>query len=223
MRKVLPAILLLSSIGLPAKTEVFKRLDETANILSEIMATPDRGIPQDLLDKANCVVAVPGMKKGAFIIGGTYGKGFISCRRAGGGWSAPAAMRVEGGSFGFQIGGSDTDVVMLVMNKNAVNKLLSSKFTLGAEGTVAAGPVGRSATAQTDAKMNAEILSWSRSRGLFAGIALTGATLRADDDNNEQLYERKISPKEIVDSAKPPAAASKLLAVLNRYSPLEKS
>src|SRR6185436_16378183 len=194
-------------------------LDEAANIMAEIMATPDKGIPQDLLDKASCVVAVPGMKKAALGIGGTYGKGFITCRRAGEGWSAPAAMRIEGGSFGFQIGVSDTDVVMLVMNKNAVNKLLSSKFTLGAEGTVAAGPVGRSATAQTDAKMNAEILSWSRSKGLFAGIALTGATLRPDNDNNEELYGRKITAQEIVDSAKAPAAASKFLEVLNHHSP----
>jgi lipid-binding SYLF domain-containing protein len=222
MRRILPGILLLSSIGLAAKTEVFERLDEAANVMAEIMATPDKGIPQDLLDKASCVVAVPGMKKAALGIGGTYGKGFITCRRAGEGWSAPAAMRIEGGSFGFQIGVSDTDVVMLVMNKNAVNKLLSSKFTLGAEGTVAAGPVGRSATAQTDAKMNAEILSWSRSKGLFAGIALTGATLRPDNDNNEELYGRKIRAREIVDSAKPPAETSKLLAVLNRHSPMEK-
>ena len=222
MRKVLPALLLLSSLGVAAKTEVFERLDETANILSEIMATPDKGIPQELLDKASCVVAVPGMKKAALGIGGSYGKGFITCRQTGGGWSAPAAMRVEGGSFGFQLGVSDTDVVMLVMNKNAENKLLSSKFTLGAEGTVAAGPVGRSATAQTDAKMNAEILSWSRSKGLFAGIALTGATLRADDDNNEELYGRKIRAREIVKSAKAPAETSKLLAVLNRHSPTEK-
>jgi SH3 domain-containing YSC84-like protein 1 len=222
MRRVLSGILLLSSIGLAAKTEVFERLDEAANIMAEIMATPDKGIPQDLLDKASCVVVVPGMKKAALGIGGTYGKGFITCRRAGEGWSAPAAMRIEGGSFGFQIGVSDTDVVLLVMNKNAVNKLLSSKFTLGAEGTVAAGPVGRSATAQTDAKMNAEILSWSRSKGLFAGIALTGATLRPDDDNNEELYGRKIRAREIVDSAKPPAETSKLLDVLNRHSPMEK-
>jgi len=206
-----------------AKTEVFERIDEAANVLSEILGTPDKGIPQDLLDKASCVIVVPGMKKAAFIVGATYGKGFIDCRKSGGGWTAPAAMRVEGGSFGFQIGGSDTDVVMLVMNKNAVNKLLSSKFTLGAEGTVAAGPVGRSATAQTDAKMNAEILSWSRSKGLFAGIALTGATLRPDDDNNQEMYGRKISAKEIVDSAAPPASASKFLAVLNRHSPTEKS
>ena len=222
MRKVLPALLFLSSLGVAAKTEVFERLDETANILSEIMATPDKGIPQELLDKASCVVAVPGMKKAALGIGGSYGKGFITCRQTGGGWSAPAAMRVEGGSFGFQLGVSDTDVVMLVMNKNAENKLLSSKFTLGAEGTVAAGPVGRSATAQTDAKMNAEILSWSRSKGLFAGIALTGATLRADDDNNEELYGRKIRAREIVKSAKAPAETSRLLGVLNRHSPAEK-
>lgn len=221
MRRVLPAILLLSSIGLAAKTEVFDRLDESATILSEIMATPDKGIPQDLLDKANCVIVVPGMKKAALGIGGTYGKGFISCRKTTG-WSAPAAMRVEGGSFGFQLGVSDTDVVMLVMNKNAEDKLLSSKFTLGAEGTVAAGPVGRSATAQTDAKMNAEILSWSRSKGLFAGIALTGATLRADNDNNHELYGKKLTPKEVIETAKPPAETSKFMAVLSRHSPMEK-
>jgi len=219
--RVLTGILLLSSLGL-AKTDVFERLDEGANVLSEIMATPDKGIPQDLLDKAHCVVVVPGMKKGALIVGATYGKGFLTCRRAGTGWSAPAAMRVEGGSVGFQIGGSETDVVMLVMNKNAENKLLASKFTLGAEGTVAAGPVGRSATAQTDAKLSAEILSWSRSKGLFAGIALSGATLRQDDDNNAELYGRKMTAKEIITSAKPPSSASRFLALLNQHSPSEK-
>jgi lipid-binding SYLF domain-containing protein len=212
---------MLSSIGLAAKTEVFERLDETATVIQEIMATPDKGIPQDLLDKASCVVVVPGMKKAALGIGGTYGKGFITCRKTGG-WSAPAAMRVEGGSFGFQLGVSETDVVMLVMNQNAVDKLLSSKFTLGAEGTVAAGPVGRSATAQTDAKMNAEILSWSRSKGLFAGLALTGATLRPDDDNNAELYGRKITAKEVIATAKPTAGSAKFLAALTRNSPKEK-
>jgi len=214
-------MLFLSSISLAAKTEVFERLNETADVLSEIMAIPEKGIPQELLDKASCVVAIPGMKKAALGLGGAYGKGFMTCRRDGG-WSAPVALRVEGGSFGFQIGLSDTDVVMLVMNKNAVNKLLSSKFTLGAEGTVAAGPVGRSATAQTDAKMNAEILSWSRSKGLFAGIALTGATLRPDNDNNEELYGRKIGAREIVDTEKAPEATNKLLDVLNRHSPVGK-
>ena len=127
----------------------------------------------------HCVVIVPAMKQGGFIVGAKYGKGFITCR-IGRGWSAPGAVRVEGGSFGFQIGGAETDVVMLVMNERGADRLLSSKFTLGAEGSVAAGPVGRAATAQTDAKMTAEILSWSRSRGVFAGISLSGATLRED-------------------------------------------
>lgn len=219
--RVLTGILLLSSLGL-AKTDVTERLDDAANVLSEITASTDKGIPQDLLDKSNCVVIVPSLKKGAFVVGAQYGKGFLTCRKAGGGWSAPAAMRVEGGSFGFQIGGSDTEVVMLVMNKNAVPKLLSSKFTLGAEGSVAAGPVGRSASAQTDAKMSAEILSWSRSKGVFAGVALTGATLRPDDENNQELYGKKMTPREIISSAAPPPAAQRLLGVLNGKSPMEK-
>src|SRR6185436_11551846 len=141
-----------------------------------------------LLEKAHCVVIVPGLKKGAFIVGAKFGKGFISCRSKDKvGWSAPGAVKVEGGSVGFQIGGSETDVIMLVMNERGADRLLSSKFTVGAEGSVAAGPVGRSATAQTDAYMRAEILSWSRSRGVFAGLALQGATLRQDLDDNEVL------------------------------------
>src|SRR5262249_37772202 len=146
-------------------------------------------IPHDLLDRAQCAVIVPGAKKGAFIVGATFGKGFITCRgKNDRGWSAPAAIRMEGGSFGFQIGGSETDVVMLVMNDRGAERLMQSKFTLGGEGEVAAGPVGRSATAQTDAKFTAEILSWSRSRGVFAGIALKGATLRPDEGANEAMY-----------------------------------
>jgi len=219
--RVLTGILLLSCLGL-AKTDVNERLDEAANVLSEVTASTDKGIPQDLLDKSHCVVVVPSLKKGALIVGAQYGKGFLTCRKAGGGWSAPAAIRVEGGSVGFQIGGSETEVVMLVMNKNAVDKLLSSKFTLGAEGSIAAGPVGRSASAQTDAKMSAEILSWSRSKGVFAGVSLTGATLRPDDDNNQELYGRKITNRDVIMSAKPPAAASRFLGVLNQHSPSEK-
>src|SRR2546426_8800191 len=134
------------------------------------MSTPDRSIPQDLLDKAHCVVIVPGLKKGAFIIGAKYGKGYLSCRSKGKGWSAPGTVRVEGGSVGFQIGGSESDVIMLVMNERGANKLLTSKFTLGGEGEVAAGPVGREVTAQTDALMRAEILSMACTRGIFAGI-----------------------------------------------------
>ena len=144
-----------------------KRLNDAAAVFGEIMATPDRGIPEDMLANAHCIVIVPGLKTAAFVFGGKYGKGFVSCRnKTGPGWSAPGTIRIEGGSVGFQIGGSQTDLIMLVMNERGADKLLSSKFTLGAEGSVAAGPVGRTATAQTDAQMHAEILSWSRSRGV---------------------------------------------------------
>jgi lipid-binding SYLF domain-containing protein len=196
-----------------------KRLEQAASVFSEIMATPDKGIPQDLLEKAHCIVVVPAMKSGAFIVGGKYGKGYLSCRRPGGGWSAPGTVRIEGGSFGFQIGGSETDVVMLVMNQGGRDHLLSSKFTLGTEGAIAAGPVGRTATAQTDAQMHAEILSWSRTQGLFAGVALTGATLRQDLSDNEALYGRKVDNKEIVTSSmRAPAEADRLLGMLGKYS-----
>jgi lipid-binding SYLF domain-containing protein len=197
-----------------------KRLGEAAVVFSEIMATPDKGIPQDLLEKAHCIVIVPGLKTAAFLVGGKYGKGFLSCRnRDGEGWSAPAAVRIEGGSVGFQIGGSETDLIMLVMNQGGEGKLLSSKFTLGAEGSVAAGPVGRTATAQTDVQMKAEILSWSRSQGLFAGLALEGATLREDLDDNAALYGKKLENRAIVtEGIRAPKAASRLLGLLNRYS-----
>ena len=219
-------LLLISSLAAFAaesKTEVAQRLENAAAVLHEIMATPDKGIPEDLLDKANCVVIVPGLKKGAFIVGAQYGKGFVTCRKTGG-WSAPAAVKIEGGSVGLQIGGQETDAILLVMNENGAKRLLSDKFTLGAEGSVAAGPVGRTSTAQTDAKMSAEILSYSRSRGAFAGLALTGATLRPDEDSNAALYGKKLTSQEIVDGqVKAPSAASKLLAELSRYSPREKS
>jgi lipid-binding SYLF domain-containing protein len=201
------------------KSTTVQRLDEAGAVLKEVMATPDRSIPQDLLDKAQCIVIVPGLKKGAFILGGKYGKGFISCRKKGAGWSAPGAVRVEGGSVGLQIGGSESDVIMLVMNERGVNKLLSSKFTLGGEGAVAAGPVGREATAQTDALMHAEILSWSRTQGLFAGLSLQGATLRQDLSDNASIYGRKVTNKEIVQSSMPvPNAAKNLISLLNKYS-----
>jgi lipid-binding SYLF domain-containing protein len=206
------------------RNAVASRLDESAIVLSEIMGAPDKGIPRDLIEKAHCVVVVPGLKKGAFIFGGQYGKGFVSCRAAKGrGWSAPGAVRMEGGSFGFQIGGSETDIVMLVMNERGAQKLLSSQFTLGGEGEVAAGPVGREATAQTDAAFRAEILSWSRTRGVFAGISLKGSTLRQDVDDNEAMYGKRIGNKEIV--AKHPAptpSGRKLVAVLQKYSSHEK-
>ena len=159
-------------------------------MLTEIMSAPDKGIPQDLLGKAECLVVVPGVKKAAFIVGAKYGKGFMLCRRAGGGWSAPAAIRVEGGSVGFQIGGSETDVLLLVMNQGGAKKLMQSKFTVGADANAALGPVGRDSSAETDAQMHAEILTYSRSRGLFAGVSLQGATLRPDEDWNKEIVRQ---------------------------------
>ena len=223
MRTILVATLALVPM-LAKDNEPAKRLDEAAAVLSEIMATPDKAIPEDLLANAHCVVIVPGLKTAAFLVGGKYGKGYVSCRNKGGtGWSAPGTVRIEGGSVGFQIGGSETDLVMLVMNERGADKLLSSKFTLGAEGSVAAGPVGRTATAQTDAQMHAEILSWSRSQGLFAGLALEGATLRQDLDDNATLYGKKLENRQIVTTrVRTPKAAAKLIALLNKHSARER-
>jgi lipid-binding SYLF domain-containing protein len=196
------------------------RLDAAADMMTEIMSAPDKGIPQDLLAKAECIVIVPGVKKGAFIFGGKYGKGFMLCRKASGvGWSAPASVRVEGGSFGFQIGASETDVVMLVNSKIGAKKLLQSKFTLGADASVAGGPVGRDSSAETDAQMRAEILTYSRSRGAFAGLSLEGATLRPDEDWNKELYGKAIPNRDIVmGDTPPPPSAKRLLELLNKYS-----
>ncbi len=177
----------------------------------------DSGIPQGLLGKARCVVVVPGVKKAAIGFGGQYGRGYMSCRSDAGGWSAPAGIRVEGGSVGFQIGGSETDVILAVLNERGVDRLLSSRFTVGADASVAAGPVGRSAAAQTDATMMAEILAWSRARGVFAGISLQGSTLRDDDGENRELYGREITNREIVTGTlTPPPAAAALMAALQK-------
>ena len=214
------AALILSVATIAAAETATERLTASADVFQEIMGTPDKGIPQDLLAKAQCVIIVPGLKKGAFVVGGQYGRGFAECRHADGyGWGPPGAVRVEGGSFGFQIGGSSTDVVMLVMNKRGMQKLLGDKFTLGADASVAAGPVGRTADADTDARMNAEILAWSRAKGLFAGISLSGATLRNDADVNAELYGRKIDNKDVLGGAvAPPPAAQALRAALDKYS-----
>src|ERR1700682_5096744 len=211
---------LAGTVALYADHDAAKRLYEAAAVLTESMSAPDKGIPQDLLNKAACIVIVPGLKKGAFVVGVKYGRGFVNCRHSSGrGWSAPAGVGVEGGSVGVQIGGSATDVVMLVMNQRGVNKLLSSKFTIGADASAAAGPVGRTSSALTDAQMHAEILTWSRARGLFAGISLEGATLRRDGDSNEEMYSTKTTNKAIVTgNTKPPAAAAALETELNRYS-----
>jgi len=224
MRMILAAALTIASLS-AKDNEGVKRLNEATAVFSEVMAAPDRGIPQELLENAHCIVIVPSVKTAAFLVGAKYGKGYLSCRNKGGaGWSAPGTVRIEGGSVGFQIGGSTTDLIMLVMNERGAAKLLASKFTLGAEGSVAAGPVGRTATAQTHAQMHAEILSWSRSQGLFAGLALEGATLRQDLDDNAGLYGRKLENREIVTSAvHVPRAAARLIALLNKYSARERT
>jgi lipid-binding SYLF domain-containing protein len=212
-------LVLLTSLAFAGEEEN-KRLDESAVVLEEIMSVSDKAIPQDLLEKAQCAVIVPGLKKGGFIVGAKYGRGFATCRMPGGkGWTGPVGMRIEGGSFGLQIGGSESDVVLLVMNKRGMDRLLSSKFTLGGEASVAAGPVGRDTQAQTDATMRAEILSWSRSRGVFAGIALQGATLRGEDDTDRGLYGKNVSRRDVLEGKVPaPKSASKLLTLLNKYS-----
>jgi lipid-binding SYLF domain-containing protein len=226
MHKTLIAILAVTgSISTAAfaadrAIKVDDRLDASADALTDMMRASDHGIPQDLIDKAHCVVVIPGMKKVGFIFGAEEGRGFAVCRRHdGSGWSAPAAMRSEGGSFGFQIGASDTDVVLLVMNDGGMKHLLSDKFSLGGDASVAAGPVGRTMTAQTDAMMNAEMLSYSRSQGLFAGISLKGATLRSDAETNRVLYGREVTNREILaGDFKTPAAARRFESALNRES-----
>lgn len=228
MRIVMTATLaatLLASPLLAADREPAKRLDEAAAVFSEIMNAPDKGIPADLLAGAHCIVIVPELKTAAFVLGGKYGKGYLSCRSAAHtGWSAPATVRIEGGSVGFQLGGSTTDLIMLVMSERGAEKLLESQFTVGGEGSVAAGPVGRTATAQTDVQMHADILSWSRTQGLFAGVALEGATLRQDLDDNKTLYGKPLETREIVSSGvRAPRAANRLMALLNRYSAKERT
>lgn len=213
-------ITILAAAPLLAGEAENKRLKDSAAVLQEIMAAEDKAIPQDLFAKAQCAVIVPGVKKGGFIVGAKFGRGFASCRQPDGkGWTAPVGMRVEGGSVGFQIGGAEMDVVLLVMSKRGMDRLLSSKFTLGGEATAAAGPVGRDATAQTDATMRAEILSWSRSRGLFGGIALQGATLRDDADVDTALYGAGVDRRAVLEGKKAaPESAKGLISLLNKYS-----
>lgn len=219
----LPIFLAASLLAAPvlfAAEAPAARLADAADVLSDMMNMSDKGIPQDLIEKSQCVVVIPGLKKAGFIVGGKYGAGFAMCRRRSGtGWSAPAAVKIEGGSVGFQIGGSEQDVVLLVMNERGVRKLLQDKFTIGAEATAAAGPLGREASAQTDAQMRAEILSYSRSRGLFAGLALQGATLRPDAEADRRLFGRDITNSEILTGNTPaPPEAAKLEGLLNRNS-----
>jgi lipid-binding SYLF domain-containing protein len=204
--------------------KVDQRLAEAGKAFSEIMAAKDNSIPDSVLSKAQCVVIIPGMVKGGFIVAGQGGKGAVSCRGANKtGWGAPAMLEMGGGSVGFQAGASSTDVVMLVMDKAGMDSLLKDKFTLGGDASVAAGPVGRSATAETDAAFNAKILSYSRSKGVFGGVALKGSTLKQDNDANKTLYGTQIDAKNILAGTKPaPAAAAPMLQALNQYSPAGK-
>ena len=203
------------------KDKTNERLDDAAALFNEVMGTPDKSIPQDLLNKSHCIVLVPGLKKAGFVVAAKYGRGYVFCRAASGqGWGPPGAVRIEGGSFGLQGGISSTDLVLLVMNERGMKRLLTTKFTLGGEASVAAGPVGRNATAQTDALMTAEILSWSRAHGVFAGVSLDGATLRNDMDENQRMYGQRWEHKQILNSGvQPPAGVVKLIASLNKYSP----
>jgi SH3 domain-containing YSC84-like protein 1 len=193
------------------------RLRSAADVFHEMMSAPDKGIPRDLLEKAQCVIIVPGMKKAAFLVGGDYGKGFSLCRHAGG-WSGPAAITLGGGSFGPQIGVQSTDLIMLVMSRHGMEKLASDKFTVGADASAAAGPVGRGTSAETDASLHAEILSWSRVHGAFAGVSLKGTVVKKDGGEDRKIYGREESNHAILyGKVRPPAVASVLTSELDRY------
>jgi lipid-binding SYLF domain-containing protein len=199
-------LLLLAAFGslcstlLAGESEVHDRVVRSAVVLKEISEAPDKGIPQDLLNKSACVAVIPGMKKAGFIFGGNYGKGVMSCRinNGEGPWSAPAMVQLHGGSFGLQIGAESVDLILVILNLSGLESLLDSKFTLGADASVAAGPVGRTATAETDAWMSAEILAYSRARGLFGGLVVKGGSIRADKDANYVLYGKKMEPRSIL-------------------------
>jgi SH3 domain-containing YSC84-like protein 1 len=226
LKRILSPLLALAIIGLPlasAQEKETERLDNCGTVLKEILDIPD-DIPQDLLDKSECVIIYPSVLKAAFVIGGSYGRGSMTCRTGEhytGPWSAPTMMALEGGSIGFQIGGQATDFVLLVMNARGARSILSSKVKLGADASVAAGPKGRTANASTDVTLRAEVLSYSRARGLFAGISLEGSTVRPDNDANERVYGKKLEAESIVlkGAVAVPPPAQKMIAYLNRHSP----
>jgi len=225
MKKILWFLLVGGLLALPAQAgnKETDRVENSGRVLKEILNIPDN-IPQELLDKAECVIVIPSVLKFAIGFGGSYGRGVMTCRTGQhftGPWSAPSMIALEGGSFGLQLGGDATDFVLLVMNQRGAESIMSSKVKLGAEAAAAAGPKGRDASAATDAAMRAEILTYSRARGLFAGISLEGSTLRPDGDANQHLYGRKIKAQEIVREGKAaaPAPAKELIALLNQKSP----
>lgn len=214
-------ILAASSLLASTRSDAIHRIESADGVLHEIMQSPDKGIPRDLLQKAHCVGIVPSLKRVGLIVGAKYGKGIITCRTAeGGGWSAPSTIIIEGGNIGLQIGLGETDVVFTVMNGMGENRLMKDKFTIGTDAAAMVGPVGRDAQAQTDVLMRAEILSWSRSRGVFAGVSLDGASLRADNDDNEAIYGSRVRQQEVLHGhVQPPDVAGRLYDELNRYAP----
>jgi lipid-binding SYLF domain-containing protein len=210
-----------------AQSKENDRIKESGQVLRDILEAPDKGIPQDLMDKAECVVVYPSVKKAAFVVGGSYGRGVMTCRTGKnfmGPWSAPAMMALEGASFGFQIGGQATDFVLLIMNERGAGSILKSKVKIGGDASAAAGPVGRNASAETDVMLKAEILSYSRAQGLFAGISLSGSTMRPDDGANKAVYGSDVTAQDIVfkHEVKAPASAKTLLAELTKITPKRK-
>lgn len=229
MKKVFLLMVVIALVGLPAfaQKDENNRIKNAGKVMTEILNVPD-DIPADLLDKADCVIVLPSVIKFAIGFGGSYGRGVMTCRSGkefNGPWSAPSMMALEGGSFGFQLGGQATDFVLLVMNQRGADSILTSKVKLGGDVSAAAGPKGRSASAETDVTMRAEILSYSRARGLFAGISLAGSTLRPDNDGNKRLYGKGVTAQDIVinSAIRPPVSARLLLATLNKKSPRNKS
>ncbi|MGA8029710.1 MAG: lipid-binding SYLF domain-containing protein [Bryobacteraceae bacterium] len=220
--KLFVGAMLAALIAIPAfaKDDAAQRLQNATEDLNAMMNASDKGIPQDLLGKASCVVVIPNLKKGGFIVGAEYGKGFFSCRKPSGvGWSAPGSIRISGGKFGLLIGGAETDVIMLVMNETGMNHLISDKFQMGGEASAAAGPVGRDSSAMTDAELHAEILTYSRSRGLFGGLDLSGAAVTEDKESNRELYGSDMSNKDILNGEPhTPAAARTFVHTLDRIS-----
>jgi len=225
MKKTVMVLALLLVSGLAAaKTDHdadVQRVQAAGTVVEEIMAAPDKGVPEEILSSAQCVAVVPSLLKGGFVVGGAYGKGVASCRTASG-WSAPAFFKVEGGSVGFQIGGQAVDLVMLIMNEAGMRNLLASKFKLGADASVAAGPVGRHAEGATDWKMRAEVLTYSRARGVFAGVSLNGAVIKQDKDDTRAFYGRMVPFRTLLTGAAPaPDEAKPLLSVLSKYAPIK--
>ena len=209
--------------GRSDRSDDTKRLARASEVFTEIMSTPDKGIPGNLLDKAECVAIVPGMSKGGIGVGGRYGKGVVVCRRGDRGWTAPSFLTVEGGSFGLQLGFEKVDLVMLIMNRHGMDALIGDKFTVGADAAAAAGPVGRNTSADTDVKLNAEILTYSRAKGLFGGLALNGAVVKQDREDNRSFYGKDMDARQILmeGTVPMPPEARSLAAALSRTSPVK--